>query len=72
MHTAVAAGKEASTCDSLFDACRCAAGLPDEAYRPIAQIRKARDRVYTACVTPHDYFARRANDGMKPLKQPKA
>ncbi|TMD25687.1 MAG: ribulokinase, partial [Chloroflexi bacterium] len=69
MHATVAAGKEASGYDSIFEASRHMARLREEAFNPIPHNQEAYDRLYREYVTLYDYFGRGANDVMKRLKR---
>jgi L-ribulokinase len=72
MFGAVAAGKKAGGYESIFAAADKMAHLRDMVYHPIAENKKAYNRLFAEYVQLHDYFGRGANDVMKRLKAIKA
>jgi L-ribulokinase len=68
MFAAVAAGKEASGYDTIFEAAQNMARLQDVVYRPNPAYKAVYDHLYTEYLKLHDYFGRGENDVMKRLK----
>ena len=68
MFAAVAAGKEASGYDSIFEAAESMARLKDVVYRPNPAHKAVYDQLYAEYLKLHDYFGRGENDVMKRLK----
>jgi L-ribulokinase len=68
MFAAVAAGKEAGGCDTIFEAAENMARLQDVVYKPNPARKVVYGQLFAEYVKLHDHFGRGANDVMKRLK----
>jgi len=69
MFGAVAAGKEKSGYEDIYDIAKKLGKIKDVVYRPIPENVKVYDKLFAEYKILHDYFGRGLNDVMKRLKK---